>query len=99
MHLTDPEMIMPPPNRHKTMKPSEFALIERWIVQGAEISDTEKRLSEREKASQEDYATWLNHATVAPDQRIDSTLHLHLSLTESTGPLRGFGDGKPREWS
>ncbi len=36
MHETDPDSIMPPPKSHKTMKPRDIAMIERWIEQGAE---------------------------------------------------------------
>lgn len=36
MHDKDPDSIMPPPASHKTMKPEEIAVIERWIEQGAE---------------------------------------------------------------
>jgi hypothetical protein len=36
MHAKDPDEIMPPPKSHKTMKPGEIAMIERWIEQGAE---------------------------------------------------------------
>ena len=36
MHSSDPELIMPPPQSHKTMTAAEIALIERWIEQGAE---------------------------------------------------------------
>ncbi len=36
MHETDPDSIMPPPRSHKTMKPRDIAMIERWIEQGAE---------------------------------------------------------------
>ena len=32
----DPDVIMPPPKSHKTMKAREIALLERWIEQGAE---------------------------------------------------------------
>ena len=32
----DPDMVMPPPESHKTMKKGEVALIKRWIEQGAE---------------------------------------------------------------
>lgn len=32
----DPDIIMPPPKSHKTLKPAEIALLERWIEQGAE---------------------------------------------------------------
>ncbi len=33
---TDPEAVMPPPKSHKTLKPEEIALLERWVQQGAE---------------------------------------------------------------
>ena len=36
LHDKDPDSIMPPPKTHKTMKPEEVAMIERWIEQGAE---------------------------------------------------------------
>ena len=36
IHSADPDMIMPPPKSHKTLKKDEIALIERWIEQGAE---------------------------------------------------------------
>ena len=33
---TDPDEVMPPPKSHKTLKPGEIALLERWIEQGGE---------------------------------------------------------------
>jgi hypothetical protein len=36
MKDSDPGMIMPPPESHKTMAPHEIAIVERWIEQGAE---------------------------------------------------------------
>ncbi len=36
IHETDPEAIMPPPKSHKTLKPEEIAMLERWIQQGGE---------------------------------------------------------------
>ena len=35
----DPEEIMPPPDSHKTLKPSEIALLERWVAEGAEYQE------------------------------------------------------------
>ena len=35
----DPEEIMPPPETHKTLKPAEIALLERWIAEGAEYQE------------------------------------------------------------
>ncbi len=36
IHSADPDVIMPPPKSHKTLKTREIALLERWIEQGAE---------------------------------------------------------------
>lgn len=36
IHEKDPDEMMPPPKSHKTLKPEEIAMIERWIEQGAE---------------------------------------------------------------
>lgn len=33
---TDPEMQMPPPSAHKTLKPEEKEILKKWIAQGAE---------------------------------------------------------------
>ena len=35
IHSADPDSVMPPPASHKTLKPRETALLERWIEQGA----------------------------------------------------------------
>ncbi len=35
MRERDPEKIMPPPASHKTLKPEQMALLEKWIAQGA----------------------------------------------------------------
>ena len=35
MRTTDPDELMPPPDSHKTMKPEEIALLEKWIAEGA----------------------------------------------------------------
>jgi hypothetical protein len=83
-----------PPNVFVPLLPDR----ERWTTLTTEISDVEKLLTEREKSSAPDFDAWLAKASVAPDRSIDSTLHLHLPLAESEGPLRGFVDGQPREW-
>ncbi len=84
-----------PPNVFVPLLPDR----ERWTALLAEISNVEKRLVEREKSSHLDFETWLVNASITPERKIDSTLHLHLPLTESDGPLRGFVDGQAREWS
>jgi len=39
LHDQDPDEIMPPPESHKSLKPREIAMIERWIEQGAEYEE------------------------------------------------------------
>lgn len=83
-----------PPNVFVPLPPDR----ERWTALKTEIDDVEKLMAEREKSSRPDFDAWLANASIAPDRSIDSTLHLHLPLAETTGPLRGFVDGEPREW-
>jgi hypothetical protein len=71
---------------------------ERWAALAAEIAEVDKLLAGRENSSQPEFDAWLANASITPDHSIDSTLHLHLPLAESDGPLRGFVDGQPREW-
>lgn len=71
---------------------------ELWGTLASEISDAEKQLAERKKAALQSFETWLANPTIGPPSEIDSTLALHLPLTEESGPLRGFVDGQPREW-
>ena len=35
----DPEIVMPPPEAHKTLKPEEIALLRQWISEGAVYED------------------------------------------------------------
>ena len=35
----DPEEVMPPPESHKTVRPEEVALLERWIAEGARYEE------------------------------------------------------------
>jgi len=39
MHETDPHEIMPPPESHKTMNAKEIAILEKWILDGAEYKE------------------------------------------------------------
>ena len=65
----------------------------------AEIAATTLKITERRKAAQPEFESWLATATIEAPREIDSTLHLHLPLTEADGPLRGLVDGEPREWT
>jgi hypothetical protein len=83
-----------PPNVFVPLPPDR----ERWSALTTRISDVEKLMAEREKSSRPDFDAWLANASIEPDRSIDSSLHLHLPLAESDGPLRGFVDGQPRVW-
>jgi hypothetical protein len=72
---------------------------ERWGVLAADISTQEKQIAARAAAARPDFEAWLANAALAPAREIDSTLALHLPLTEADGPLRGYVDGETREWS
>jgi hypothetical protein len=69
-----------------------------WASLATEISGVEKQLADRKKIASPAFEAWLTNAAIGPSREIDSTLALHLPLTEQDGPLRGFVDGKAREW-
>lgn len=71
---------------------------ERWTALAGELAESEKQLAGRAAAARPEFDTWLANATIAPPREIDSTLALHLPLTEADGPLRGLVDGQSREW-
>ncbi|WP_193210944.1 DUF1553 domain-containing protein [Luteolibacter marinus] len=71
---------------------------ERWTSVAGDIAAVEKQISDRAASARPEFESWLANATIAPPQEIDSTLAIHLPLTESEGPLRGLVDGDPREW-
>lgn len=71
---------------------------ERWQKLAAEIAGVEKQLAARAVVSRPEFEAWLATAAIESPREIDSTLAIHLPLTEADGPLRGLVDGKPREW-
>jgi len=71
---------------------------ERWGTLAGDLSGTEKALADRKGSARPEFDAWLANATIAPPKDVDSTLVLHLPLTESEGPLRGLVDGQSREW-
>ena len=71
---------------------------QRWGTLAEEISEVQKQLAARATTARPEFETWLAHASIAPAREIDSTLAIHLPLSETDGPLRGTVDGKPREW-
>jgi hypothetical protein len=70
----------------------------RWEALAGEISGVEKQLAARAAEARPEFDRWLTSARIESSREIDSTLSIHLPLTESDGPLRGFVDGQPREW-
>lgn len=71
---------------------------ERWTSLAGEIKSTENLIAGRAAAARPEFDAWLANAAIAPAREIDSTLVLHLPLTEPDGPLRGLVDGQSREW-
>jgi hypothetical protein len=72
---------------------------ERWAGIGREMEETKKQIAARSKAARPEFDAWLANASIAPAQEIDSTLSIHLPMSDPDGPIRGFVDGQPREWS
>jgi len=70
----------------------------RWTAVGTEIAATDGLIAARTAAARPDFEAWMAKATIEPTKDIDSTLVLHLPLTEAEGPLRGMVDGESREW-
>ena len=70
----------------------------RWLALTDEIATVNRQLAERATAARPEFDSWLANAAIAPAREIDSTLAIHLPLTEADGPLRGTVDGQPREW-
>jgi hypothetical protein len=71
---------------------------DRWEKLAVEISDVEKQLVERAAAAIPEFDAWLADASIKPAREIDSSLAIHLPLTEEDGPLRGTVAGEPRQW-
>ncbi len=82
--------------------PAIFVPIPEDRGQWAEVSDSltavEAELEARKSAAVADFEAWLVTGAIAAPREIDSTLAVHLPLTESDGPLRGTVGGQPREW-
>ncbi len=71
---------------------------ERWISLAEELRSAESQLAARRENARPDYENWLATAVIETPRDIDSTLSLHLPLTEPEGPFKGTVDGEPREW-
>ncbi|NQX01647.1 DUF1553 domain-containing protein, partial [bacterium] len=71
---------------------------QRWGILAGEIAAVEKQLAARATVARPEFDVWLATANILPTQDLDSTLSIHLPLTEADGPLRGRVDGQSREW-
>ncbi|TAE76683.1 MAG: DUF1553 domain-containing protein [Verrucomicrobia bacterium] len=71
---------------------------ERWPQIANDIASVQQQLNERSTAARPEFDAWLANAVISPSREIDSTLALHLPLSEDDGPIRGIVDGQPREW-
>ncbi|MES2924994.1 MAG: DUF1553 domain-containing protein [Verrucomicrobiota bacterium] len=71
---------------------------QRWGTLAGEIAGVNEQLTARAAAARPEFDSWLANATIAPTRDIDSTLAIHLPLSEAEGPLRGLVDGQSREW-
>lgn len=71
---------------------------EKWAGLDASIKVIDGRIAARRKAADADFKNWLVTAGQVETQETDSTLAIHLPLTESEGNIKGTVDGKPQEW-
>jgi hypothetical protein len=69
---------------------------DRWVGVENDLKDANAQLAARKADARPDFDAWLAKATIEPAREIDSTLVLHLPLTESSGPLRGLHASAPR---
>jgi hypothetical protein len=83
-------------------KPSIFVPLhedrEKWTQIQVSLKDLDGQLAQRRKAADADFKNWISTAAQAPSQETDSTLAIHLPLTESEGNIKGTVDGQAQEW-
>lgn len=72
---------------------------EKWDKVQASLKDVDGRIAARHKAADGEYKAWLAAAGKAATQETDSTLAIHLPLTENEGNIKGKVDGQPQEWT
>ena len=71
---------------------------EKWAQIQSSLKDTDGRLAARRKAVDADFKAWIATAGQSATQETDSTLAIHLPLTEAEGNIKGIVDGHPQEW-
>jgi len=70
-----------------------------WNQLAEQIKVLDANIAERTKAAEADFQTWQNEPSLHFGRSQDPTLSIELPFHESDGPLRGFVDRAPREWS
>ena len=71
----------------------------KWNDLTNQVAAKEKASTARSESARGSFDQWLVNATIEDSKDIDSSLALHLPLSESEGPLRGKVDGEARDWS
>ncbi|MBC7979685.1 MAG: DUF1553 domain-containing protein [Armatimonadetes bacterium] len=71
---------------------------EKWLALQENLEGIDKRIAERQEAAKGDFQTWLAAAGAKKPQETDSTLAIHLPLSEAEGNLKGVVDGVARDW-
>ena len=83
-------------------KPSIFVPLqedrEEWTKIQESVKNLEGKLAARRKAADADFKGWIATAAQSQPQETDSTLAIHLPLTENEGNIKGTVDGTPQEW-
>lgn len=83
-------------------KPSIFVPLqedrEKWTQIQGSVKELDGQLMARRKVADADLKNWISTAAQAPTQETDSTLAIHLPLTESEGNIKGTIDGQAQEW-
>jgi hypothetical protein len=63
------------------------------------ISGVEKRIQSQKASAKDDFKIWLTSEATRGRREVDSTLSLHLPLTEVSGKIKGMVDGVEKEWT
>ncbi len=71
---------------------------EKWAGLQESLKDVDGQIAARRKSADGDFKQWLAVAGQAETQETDSTLAVHLPLTESGGNLKGIVNGVEQEW-
>lgn len=71
---------------------------DRWASIDSSLKGIDGRIAERRKAADADFKSWLVAAGQEKEQETDSTLAIHLPLSESEGNIKGTVNGLAQEW-